>query len=239
MLLIPLISVIFCLFFLYGTFIFTGYHFRYQTGIHLYLVMVEIGVSLFMASILTLIYQNINRHLRYIGIILILIFLISSFISNSLEIKNFFYSFTAQGNDINKENFMQKQLISNIPRDKLTQKILIYVEPTKDPSDLPWAIATDAYYLNAWFNVRKSYLTQNKLDGCLARIIDLDELQIAARLQGNTKGFIAAGNCLGDAAQFNSDKIFFTIDDFYAFWIKGSKIVDIREEILRNLPITN
>lgn len=226
------ISITFTLIFIFGTFFITTQHFRYNTGVHRYLIMASIGWSLFISSLVFLINRKYSSKLT---IILTTIITICIFIISTNENNRVFQGFTAEGNNINQENLMQTQLLSKIPRFKLTKNVLIFISPSENPNDQKWNNAIDLPHLLLWLHIRKSYLTENLLSGCLGGITNLEELRKATILKNGKKSFQYKGLCFTDEKEDNNPKVFFPMENFFAFKIINSSLIDTTSETIKQI----
>ncbi len=218
--------------FLLGTFFVTTQHFRYSSGVHRYLLMPSIGWALLISSILMIIYRKYSTKAGsvFISIVVTIFFIISTNENNRV-----FEGFTSEGNDINKENTMQVQLLNKLPASKLAQNILIFITTSENTDDRMWNNALDLPHLLLWLHIRKSYLTENRLSGCLGNINNLEELQKSLILRNQLKGFLSHGLCYINGKEYNNFGVFFPIDNFYAFKIVGSSLINITGETMKKI----
>src|SRR3989344_4718673 len=126
---VPLIGISFSLLLLIWTWIFIKYHFYYESGVHRYLTVPAIGVSLFYSGIWYLIYDSSRKGFRKILVRIILVIFVLFFVVNSfVEIRENFNGIKKAGTNQKMEKIMQDELIAKIPKDKLNGNLLIYID---------------------------------------------------------------------------------------------------------------
>ena len=230
----PFISLIF----IGGQWLFTQQYFMYQEGIHRYLVIPQVGMSIFLASILTSSYRK-NQSWWYV--FLTVIIFLNFFISKG-EIERVFYIKRNAGANLQTQELMKSQVLSSIPNKNLKNDLLFFVKLSAGPKySTPLEDSLDWRNLIYWMHTKRSYLTEQGMNGCVAIIWEVNELQRIAVLQNGEKGFLFSDGANGEASCLNNglgvstDKRFYKISDFYAFIIDTMGLRNITYEIIKKL----
>lgn len=238
------VSPFFSLFFIVCQWFFTRNYYMYQEGIHRYFVIPAIGSYLFLAGILTLIYQRKKLNQRFFASVLIIFIIFQIFNISKAEIAQVFYGKKGSGRDLQIQQSMQSQTLSYIPRNKLRNDMLFYIKLKSDiiGDANRWEDTFDWRNLTFWMPIKKSYLLDEAIEGCTAMTIDYSELQKMAKVQNGSKGFLykKGGNkearCAHKGYTRFLDEYFIKVDDFYAFAIsKDLKVINITDEVKNSL----
>lgn len=234
----PLISLIF----ISGQWFFTQQQFMYQGAIHRYLVIPQIGLSLFLATYIIIAYQKKGG--VWIIAISCLIILTTLLFSKS-EIERGFYIKRDAGEDLQAQESMKSQVLKNIPAEKIRQDLLFYIKLSKGPQQTtPYENAFDWHNLFLWMHIKKSYITDGEVNGCVVLIWGYSELRKMAKVQNQMPGFIykdggeKEGMCFKNGEPDSLDGKFFGLDQFYAFSVEGKYVRNITPEIITTLSFT-
>ncbi|MBI2196500.1 hypothetical protein HYU45_02690 [Candidatus Daviesbacteria bacterium] len=238
-LLLPFFSLAFSIIFLYSPWVIAG---RYYTlwPVHRYLTVPQLGVSLFLASLLVIAFGRISRQLRlYFILFIIPALLFFNYFQSKQEIDSFFYQYIISGGNITAEAVVQRKLLDKIPKSKLRENVAIYISPeANSPQSQYWLTALSLVNVEHWLSLRKSYLYDTKqLDGCIVAVYDIKFLEEKALLKDKT-GFVMRGKCFDQKEKpilIDKEEVFFPVDNFYAFKMKETELTDIRDDILRQL----
>lgn len=235
---LPFLSLLFIV----GQWIFTRDYYMYQEGIHRYFVIPAIGSYLFIASLMVMIYQRKKASPRFFAglVIIFLLFLIFNISKN--EIAQLFYGKKGSGKNLQLQQSMKDQALSYIPKDKIKDDLLIYFKFASNKGNAnQWEDTFDWRNLTFWMHIKRSYLTNNSIDGCIAMTWDYSELQKMAKIQDGSKGFLYKdeGNkemrCFHNGIGYSLDGKLVKLDDFYAFAVEGPKVINITEEVKKGL----
>ncbi len=229
----PFISMLFII----SQWVFTRQYYMYQEGIHRYFVIPAIGAYIFVASLMTLALRS-KRNERTLFALIAVFILFQVFNISKNEIAQVFYGKRNSGKELQVQRLMQDQMLSYIPKDKIKDDLIIFFKfksPTGNANQ--WEDTFDWRDLSLWFHVRRSYLTNRSVYGCVAVTWDYQEMQKMAETQAGIKGFLyqSGGNkeerCLHDGVGYSMDGKLINIDNFYAFEVDGLNVVDITKQV--------
>lgn len=215
-----------------------------QGGLHRYLTISALGSSLFIACLLTLIYQNSNKKIKGLSILTIVVVLFMIFLNSKNEISTTFLIKRGAGVDLATQQSMQNQLLNHLSPVSLRGDniFLIQLENGID-NPTPWEEAFDWRHLTVWLHIRKYYLLGD-YTGCIAEIYDIDNLAKMMERQNGQWGFLyiddsnKQGQCFINGKAVGVYGKFFTLNDFLAFKIEGPVVKNITDEIKPRLMIS-
>lgn len=241
---IVFVSPFFSLLFIVGQWAFTRDYRMYQEGILRYFVIPALGSYLFVAGILTLIYQRTKSYKRSLALLLIIFVIFQIFNISRKEIAQVFDGKKRDGRDLQIQESIKSQTLNYILIDKLENNMLIYFKltsPIPEVSNLQ-ENTFDWRYLSHWVLINKSYLLNKAVDGCAAVTWDFSELQKMASTNNGSKVFLYSNGpykeirCAHKGIVYYLDKETINLDDFYAFRIDDNyKVIDITNEVKGNL----
>lgn len=241
-LLISFISIIFSFVFIIGSWLFSRESYMHQGGIHRYLVIPQLGVSLFIANIFVAVLQKSKAGLKVFTSLLISLVFIYIFIMSKDEIARGFNFKKVNGENLEAQILMQDQILKDIPTNKFSEDIIFFIrhpdeQASLDPSINPWIRAFDLGNMTTRMLLIKSYKTGKKLDGCIAVVWDEQILREMFTVQESIKGFLykegsnKQARCVKKGKGIGSDGVFYTLDNFYAFAIESTSLSNITEEM--------
>ncbi len=247
LLLFALLSPFFALLFILGQWFFTRDYYMYQEGIHRYFVISTIGSYLFIASILTLLYQRNKRINRLLALLLILVVIFQIFSISQAEIAQLFYGKKSSGRELQIQESMKAQTLSYISKDKMNGNLLIYIKFKTEEVEAPnqWEDIFDWRNLTYWLPIEMSYITNNTTNACIALTWDFLELQKMATVQNGSKEFLYRneGNkemrCIRNGEGYSLDGKFISLENLYAFAVEGPKVINITDEVKKRLVFSN
>lgn len=238
------ISPFFALFFIICQWFFTRDYYMYQEGIHRYFVIPAIGSYLFIAGILTIIYQRNKLNKQFLCLCLIILVSFQIFNISKGEISQLFNGKKGSGRDLQIQKSLQNQTLNFINKDRLTHDMLFYIKlksPIFEDANR-WEDIFDWRDLTFWIPIRISYLLSTSIEGCTLLTVDYSELQKMAQIQSGSRGFLYknGGNkearCAHNGFNYVLDEKFILLDDFYAFRITDDlRVVNITDEIKNGL----
>lgn len=239
----PLLALLFIL----GQWFFTRDYYMYQEGIHRYFVISAIGSYLFIASILTLLYQRNKRINKVLVSLLILAVIFQIFSISQAEIAQLFYGKKSSGRDLQIQESMKAQALSYISKDKMNDNLLIYIKFKTEGVEAPdqWEDTFDWRNLTFWLPIEMSYVTNNTTSACVALTWDFSELQKMATIQNGSKEFLYRneGNkemrCIHNGEGYSLDGKFISLENLYAFAVEGPKVINITDEVKKRLVFSN
>lgn len=232
------ISPFLSLLFIISQWIFTRHYAMYSGGMHRYFVIPEIGISLFIASIMQMVYQK-KTILRLFKVIFLFLCLISIYNISFSEISKNMSGSKEDGNDLETQELMKEQLMSFIPNDRMKNDMLFFINfaSGKTGAANHWEDVFDWRDMGQWIHIKRSYLTNSNINGCIVKIWDKSELQKIAKVQRGIKGFLYKGInngeaiCYKNGTGFNPEGMFFSMNDFYAIAIERRNVKNVTEEI--------
>lgn len=243
LLLATAISPFLSLMFVISQWIFTRDYNIYAEGMHRYFVLPAIGSYLFLACLIVLIYQKAIKKrgifvsFSYLLMGLIILSIIS--VSNS-ETSMIFDGRKTQGHDLRIQESMKNQALSYIPRDKVQEDLLIYVKFKSDKLEdaNSWEDIFDWRDIIMWMGLKRSYLANNRMEGCIAMTWDMDELQKMFTIQNGTRGFLYEdpqghkdGFCATPGQSSSMNGKFLPLENLYVFAIDQTRVIDLSQEI--------
>lgn len=238
----PFISLVFIL----SQWIFVRQLYMYQEGIHRYFVIPAIGASLFLASIMVAIYQNSSKRFQPFSLIVIIICLIQIFRISWGEIAQLFNGKKGSGRDLQIQQSLKSQAIGHIPKEKIKDDLIFYVKfASASGAANYWEDTFDWRNLIYWMHIKRSYITNDSIDGCIAMTWDFSELEKMATIQDGSKGFLYknTGNkemaCFRKAIAYSLDGKFIPLDNLFVFRIENSQVIDISNEVKKGIVFTN
>lgn len=237
LLLLILASPFVSLLFIFGQWIFTRQYFMYQEGLHRYLVIPAIFSSIFLASIITVTFRK--NHLTSWAIVILVLIFAYSFFNSMSEISRGFNIKKTAGADLKKQEMMKAKVLKNIPFSRVKNNLLFYIKLSIDSNtSTPAEDTLDWRNLIYWMHIRRSHLTDGKMEGCVAITWDENELNKMAAFRDNFSGFLfndEAGS--REAACLGQDK-FFYLEDFYAYTINQGELKNITKEVKDKILFT-
>lgn len=246
LLFLTLISPFISLLFIGSQWIFTRQYYMYQEGIHRYFVIPAIGSSLFIASLMSLLYQAKRRfvNITYIQFMMIFLMIVFLFDISKKEISQLFNGKKGSGIELEVQQSLQNQALSYIPRDKITDDLLIFIKfaSNQPGSANRWEDTFDWRNLTFWMHIKRSYLIKGPVDGCIALIWDESEIQKMARIQDGSEGFLYLNEggkemrCFNNGVAYSLAGSFLNKDNLYAFAVDESlKVINVTDEVKKKI----
>lgn len=237
------VGPIFSAIFLWPTWLIMGYLLGFKSSVNWYLILPSIGISLFTAAILTLIYEKFKiRKINGFIISFILFILIIFYHASSVEITAAFMIENPEAVKISDQEKLHDKLIKQIDERGENGNLLIYLDFANDKFGrnyyLEALVMTDNVYGNedfgSWFQLRR----EKGAEGCVAAIADKEKLKKIFNTAGSPPVFMYHGNCRnyqGIPIYGKKDSVLYHLDDFRAFRIEGGEFINIREQVLDSL----
>lgn len=239
LLLVIFISCVFSLLFIFGMWLLTNA----VISISRYHVIPAMSLSLLITGLMVAIYER-GKIFYPLRLLIVISFIILIYNISKNEITNRFSSRRVEYNQQIQES-LRKQVLSYIPQDRIRNNMLFYFK-TASGTDIENHLESvfDWKNLTYWMHIKRSYITNEALEGCIAIVWDKLELQKMLNIQEGSKGFLYnAGSsrqarCVHDSiVDPQPNGIFFKLDDFYAFTIEEQNLKDIttqtKDQLLR------
>lgn len=223
------IGSIFSAVFLWGLWLIKGEVLNFKEGIHWYLAIAPIGTSLFLASLMVLIFDKIklivNPYLKYLLIGFLCLTIPFIYLISAKEIKSTFTYLLQTGYKASDQIQMKSHLLSYIKEPLESNPALFYFD-TQEPIFYPLSLIS--------FDAEMHYRNWELVNGCTATIYDKASLEKSVVIKDSVKGFNAASLCISSSGVARPE-MFYTPDNFYAFRLKDKTAVDIKQDVLTEL----
>lgn len=237
-LLLIFISPLLSLAFVCATWLSIGKHFGYEGPVHRYLTVPAVGMSIFISSILTLIFKKIQTSKRTALIYgFVLMTFIIYLISFSYRGNQYFKMIKSLGEDMVAQKHIQEIFFNTVPAAKRDNIILYYEPRLKTDEDRYWYTALNYGTIILWLYLQKYYNTPDrKVNGCLAWVDNgFNEFKKIYKYSNNQITFnVTNAFCNKDSVTYSGTYTYYQ-DDFFAFTLKGDQVVDITKEVLERL----
>lgn len=238
LLLITFLSPLLSFAFICATWLAIGKNNAYEGSVHRYLTVPEVGLSIFIASILILIFKKIQTSnwtsvFYSLFLAIFFIYLVSfSYIENQ-----YFKIHRSLGEDIAVQKHIQ-EVVFNATYAK-RDNLIIYYEPRLiTDTDRYWFTALNYGRMSLWLFLHKYYNQPNrKVNGCLDWVNDgFNGLKKIYKYSNNQATFnMMSAFCFTNSITSSDNTHTFYQDDFFAFTLKGDQVVDITQEMLERL----
>lgn len=238
------IGPLFSLLFLTSMWITIGYLLDGYNSLHYYYQIPAIGISLFLAAILCMLYKKFNsKYLRLLGIALLAQILITFYSSNKYAIDKEFMGINEEKIKLADQNKLHDNLINKV-KNYDQDKVLIFLEFPQDKKESQYykrALLLDNSMLGVifyWFNTKDQ-------PRCIGDINDIKKLKSAKNIKDGDTGFILSGRCVNTSkinflakntplkTYTTEDKVFYSLNSIYAFRIENGDFIDIKQQVLK------
>lgn len=236
----PIFSVIF----LWPTWIIMGPLINDYSSVHWYFGIPAMGTTLFLAAILIQLYEKLKKRklLRIFAFCVIFLIIIIFYYTHGTAIAKQYLGINPEKLLLTDQQIIQGQLISKLGSSAKNGDVLVYLDIAEDLVNLR---RTKQYYREAlvvhhfgyWVHFRRGGNGAVN-NGCIDAVTDKKTLKSKFIVKNGKKGFIHTGYCIGKSGGFNTkDMIFYGLDNFYAFRIKGGEFIDIKQEVIEDLAV--
>lgn len=231
------ISPIVAFVFISLTWVLAGINLRFGQGAHdHYLMIPSVGISIFIAGLLTLIYEKskviklgfVKWALR--GVIFFI--LVAFYLFNRDLIHSYFNHANENGRAALGQHLLQSRFRDKIKSIDLSKPTLFYFDTSELSGNGPFY--TEGLLSSSPFFMR--FQGNELIDGCSERLYFNEHKQLIPYIkeQNGQKGFLYQGLCI-ESGKGGYKNIFYTPDNFYAFKLKNKDFIDIKEDLLREL----
>lgn len=220
--------------FLWGVWLIKGDVLIFNGGVHRYMVVAAIGSSLFLSSLMVIIFDKIkftyNRNLRFILIGLLFLLLVPIYLMSSKEIDAYYQYLLDTGSGAQDHEKMKNALLSYIRKPIDKNPALFYFETSPDQIFFPM------YFLFG-FEEDMHFQDWNLVDGCIGIINDKAKLKKSVTVKDGIKGFNASGLCVGKPIGVGRPEAFYRVENFHAFGLYDRNMIDIKDKVLKDLEL--
>ncbi len=241
------IAPLFSFLFIGFTWFLEAKHFNFDDGIHRYLPLSSVGISIFFGALITAIIKDRIGKLtqKFPKILFILILISYLFTTSYKEINTYFKKYRSLGRELSEQIKLQNEFYSRYVGNK--DFLLIYFDKSNSQKDSYWQEVLSPDFFDSWAALRKYYFLgpSRKQYWCFADTAsNFDELKSTAILEKQNLNFKAQARCGKDAMKNPETPIsdiqywIFDESDFFAFDISEGKIIDRTSIIKERLRST-
>lgn len=234
----PIISLLFILF----PWVYASMHFTFEGGIHRYLAVPAVGMSIFLAALVNLGIRSKNK-LKLIDYIFVVFIFVYFLITAQKELSNYFDTYKSLGVNTKAQGDIQEKFYNTFIKDK--GNLLVYFEPNTKPdaNTLYWQTALEFGHLPDWSYLDKYYELGSSqiVKDCVAVVPDYDRLEKSVRISKGKLEFSLVTLCKEDLTKNLAGNYVgistrtFREDQFFAFTVKDGKIIAVTDDIIRKL----
>lgn len=208
-----------------------------STSIDRYIITCSLGAVVFTAGIFTLCIQSAlkikNFNLKLLSFSLMGAFIILTVWKNYQLLNQFYYTWNEdQGYSADWQDTMYQRFLNKFGKDNLTKSIFLYIDSSQEEA----AFNQGSFVSPARF--RFFYDNNGKLirDNCKAVTTDIKVLKNSFTIQDGEKGFTLESICVKPIVEYEMRTNFYPLSNFYAYRMKGKDFLDIKNEIISQLP---
>ncbi|MBI2600871.1 hypothetical protein HYW42_02860 [Candidatus Daviesbacteria bacterium] len=234
------IGPIFSSIFLWGTWIIIGDNLSFKEGIHWYLIIPPIGTSIFLASLMTLGFDRIKRivnpNLRTTLITGLFLIIVPIYLISSKEINTTFTNLLNIGYGASDINGMKSKIFKYLINPADQKNALFYFDASDDLT------TPQLFYpvtVMSGFEQKMHIYNGRIIDGCVGIITEKAILQKSITMKYGVKGFNSNSLCVEDSYATGMQQVFYSSDEFYSFKLKDKNVIDVKENVLKELGFDN
>lgn len=225
------VGPIFSSVFFWGIWLIKGDVLNFKEGIHWYMVIAPIGTSLFLATLMVLTFDKIklivNPHLKSILIALLFLTILPTYLISSKEINTTFTDLISVGYAASDQEQMKAKLLSFVKEPLYQNPELFYFE-AEDQKFFPISLLYG-------FEENLHFREWEIVNGCIGMIHDKTALAKSVVIKEGIKGFNVSSLCVENAFKVGRPEIFYGLENFYALKLQDREVIDIKENVLREL----
>lgn len=204
-----------------------------------YLVLPAIASSLFLAAILSSIYfkalTQSKKFFKFATFLIFFVCLVFLHLTNSFNTYNYYLSAGKDGRLAYDQDRIYNLVMGHRDNLNYNEPTIFYFDVSED------AQKSTYYYEESLFHslpIRILLRDEKIHDGCIGIFYrGIDNLAKLITIKTGQKGFIYQGQCIINGIGGNTQGIFYKIENFYAFKIKGRELIDTKEEVLEKLSL--
>lgn len=234
----------FSLFFIFFTWIFSDTQLVFL-GPQRYLTIPAIGSSLFLAGVIALVFNKLRENplTKNFSPFALLITIPILFINTQITKDFFEYELNYAGMDGVEQTRMKSEFWSHVPTMSNTERSLFYFDETADQKNGYFNESTVLAGFEYWmmFDHGKTLIKERPEPGMLRTNVQckehthkscIDLLKSSLRIIDGEEGILYA-----DSIRYPNKPRFYKLKNFYAFKFVDKHLLDIKEEVLKELNI--
>lgn len=217
--------------FIWGIWMLKGDVLTFKEGVHWYMVIAALGTSLFLATLIVMVFDKlkliINPYIKYIFIFFLFLVIIPIYVISNKEIKKTFSDLIETGSKAEDHEYTKNILLKFMKDFSEEKPVLFYFEPrNKRFYPVPLIIG---------FEETMHFRDWELKDGCIGIIIDENKLEKSVVMENGVKGFKTSSLCVKNYTEVNREEIFYKPENLIALRLEGRNVVDIKAEVLKKL----
>lgn len=200
-------------------------------GIHNYLVIPSMGLSLFVSAIFLLIYQKIGVKRRTMSYLVISLLILAFFITSKNEINSYFIN-ELIGWKASDQRLVQENLLRQV-KGLLEEPALFFFDLSDERSQFRFY---EVSALSTFINWTNYHLGTNKNSSCRSVFYHFEKERLLELVhkRGNSIKLKANAYCISNGvAHFQNME--FDLEHFYAYKIRDKQFIDEKNEIVEYL----
>lgn len=202
-----------------------------------YLVVATIGSSLFLSAFVSALFDKVryanNKILILFTVPLIVFFLVLIFFISNRQINTRLHELIVNGGGSEEQIAMQEKTRVILKDFNLSQPAFFYFDTTEVGSDGPFISKTLLLTFASWMHFKDRKL----INGCLEAFSgNKTELAQLVQTINGQKGFAYRSLCVDKGGRgVYYQNVLYKPENFYAFYLKSRNLIDIKEEILKQV----
>lgn len=214
------------------------------SSIDRYILICSAGIVVFSAGIFTLCFRVLgqikNSVLRWGFVALLTGAILLTSVSYYNLLDRFYYGFNERGGSSFEQENAYRRFLDKIGKENLKGSLLLYIDNGKyiSPKTPSLIFNHGSFFSNI---PERIYFDENNnliRGGCRAVTDDLEVLRAAYSVKNGETGFVVDTECVNQTVFTNTRKVFYPLNSFYAYKMKGKEFVDIKDEVLALLNKT-
>lgn len=201
-----------------------------------YLMIPSAGTSIFIAGLFVLVYEKSGARFRWfkgITILLMIIILIGLYLLNRNLIHSYFNHVNANGRAATGQQLIQERFREKIKNIDLNKPALFYFDTSELSGDGPFYTEGLLSPLPFFMHFQGNDL----VNGCFEVFYESKEkLALFIKEENGEGGFVYRSLCVQNGVGGYTE-VLYKPENFYAFKLKNKDLIDIREDVLKELGV--
>lgn len=200
-------------------------------GIHNYLMIPSMGLSLFFAAMLLLIYQKMGAKKRTMSYLVISFLILTFFITSKNEIDSYFVD-ELIGWKASDQRIVQENLLKQV-RGSFGEPALFFFDLSEESSNYRFY---EVSALSTFINWTNYHMGTNENSSCRSIFYHFEKERLLELVNktGNSIKLKASAYCISSGVAYFQD-MEFDLDHFYAYRIENKQFIDITQEVRSEL----